>query len=374
MKKSLSIILSAVMLICSVSFATSVFAYSKNDAPLKKEGETFSITAPGVEMGEDDGADSYFAKFVPGSTGYYEFVFDTKYEPEPDPNADASISMAFSIVVDAKDNPVAMGVAAFASDGTAEDENESPYPSCCGELKAGSTYYLVVANYSSGSYTSNVTINKHTHHLYDSKEKSPVYTDLSKNEDGYYYTGCDKNGCIYAKINKVIKKVKSISLSSTKYTYNGKEKKPAVTVKDSKGNDVPKSNYTVEYSNNKKVGTGKVTIKFKNDYYGKVTKTFRINPASTSIASISAKKKGFTVKWKKQANQTSGYQVQYATDSKFESNRKTLTVSKNSTVSKTVSKLKGKKKYYVRVRTYKTVDGNKYYSSWSKAKAVTTKK
>ena len=57
---------------------------------------------------------------------------------------------------------------------------------------------------------------------------------------------------------------------------------------------------------------------------------------------------------------------------------KTVTISKNSTTSKSVGKLKAKKKYYVRVRTYKTVKfGGKsviLYSGWSKAKSVTTKK
>ncbi|MGN0522144.1 MAG: fibronectin type III domain-containing protein, partial [Eubacterium sp.] len=77
--------------------------------------------------------------------------------------------------------------------------------------------------------------------------------------------------------------------------------------------------------------------------------------------------------WKKLTTQTTGYQIQYSTSSKF-TKAKTVTVSKNSTTSKTISKLKANKKYYVRVRTYKTVDGKKIYSAWSKAKSVTTKK
>ncbi|MBR1763701.1 MAG: fibronectin type III domain-containing protein, partial [Eubacterium sp.] len=82
----------------------------------------------------------------------------------------------------------------------------------------------------------------------------------------------------------------------------------------------------------------------------------------------------FTAKWSKQATQTTGYQIQYATNSKFTKNKKTVTVKGTKTTSKTVSKLKAKKKYYVRVRTYKTVNGKKYYSGWSKAKTVTTKR
>ncbi|MGN0527987.1 MAG: fibronectin type III domain-containing protein, partial [Eubacterium sp.] len=100
---------------------------------------------------------------------------------------------------------------------------------------------------------------------------------------------------------------------------------------------------------------------------------FTIKPKATSISSVSAGSKKFTVKWKKQSTQVTGYQIQYSTSSKFTS-PKYVTVSSNKTTSKTISKLKSKKKYYVRVRTYKTVSGTKYYSSWSKAKSVTTKK
>ncbi|MGN0528689.1 MAG: leucine-rich repeat domain-containing protein [Eubacterium sp.] len=94
-------------------------------------------------------------------------------------------------------------------------------------------------------------------------------------------------------------------------------------------------------------------------------------PASTSITSLSKSSKGFTVKWKKKGY--SGYQIQYSTSSKF-SSPKYITVSGSKNTSKKVSKLKGKKKYYVRIRTYKTVSGTKVFSSWSKAKSVTTKK
>lgn len=167
----------------------------------------------------------------------------------------------------------------------------------------------------------------------------------------------------------------NVSLPATSYTYNGKVRKPVPTVKFSSGNTVSTGYYTVSYpSGCKNVGKywAKVTFNGKDGFKGSISKVFKIIPKGTSISSISAKSKGFTVKWKKQATQTTGYQVQYSTSSKF-SSPKTVTISKNSTLSKTVSKLKGKKKYYVRVRTYKTVSGTKYYSSWSSAKSITTK-
>ena len=96
------------------------------------------------------------------------------------------------------------------------------------------------------------------------------------------------------------------------------------------------------------------------------------------MSSLTAFSKKFTVKWKKQATQTTGYQVQVATNKKFKKNKKTVTIKKQKTTKTTVKKLKAKKKYYVRVRTYKTVKINgksiRIYSGWSKAKTVTTKK
>ena len=127
----------------------------------------------------------------------------------------------------------------------------------------------------------------------------------------------------------------------------------------------------------KYVGKYAVKITFKGKYSGTKTLYFTIKPKATSISSLKAGSKKFTVKWKKQATQTTGYQVQYSASSKF-SKAKTVTVGKNTTVSKKISKLSGKKKYYVRVRTYKTVKINgksiRIYSGWSKAKTVTTKK
>ena len=114
------------------------------------------------------------------------------------------------------------------------------------------------------------------------------------------------------------------------------------------------------------------TISSKNYYSDWTNLTTPTKPSTVSISSLkSSKSKQLTVKWKK-LNCT-GYQIQYSTSSKF-TNSKTVTVSSYKTTSKTISKLKGKKKYYVRVRAYKTVNGTKYYGSWSKAKSVTTKK
>ena len=178
---------------------------------------------------------------------------------------------------------------------------------------------------------------------------------------------------------EAIPKVSNIKLSKTAYTYNGKVQRPGVTVKDSKGKALKNgTDYKISYPKGmKNVGKYTVKVTLKGNYSGSKSMTYNINPKGTGVSKVKAAKKSFQVTWKKQATQITGYQVQYSTSSKFKS-AKTVTISKNKTTSKSVSKLSAKKKYYVRVRTYKTVKVNgknvKLYSGWSKAKSVTTKK
>ena len=95
-------------------------------------------------------------------------------------------------------------------------------------------------------------------------------------------------------------------------------------------------------------------------------------PKSTTIKKLKSAKKSVTIIWKKVSG-VKGYQIQVATDKKFKKNKKTVTIKKQKTTKTSVKKLKAKKKYYVRIRTYKTVNGKKIYSSWSKVKSVKTK-
>ncbi len=170
----------------------------------------------------------------------------------------------------------------------------------------------------------------------------------------------------------VIYAIKTITLSKTSCTYDGKVHKPTVTVKDSKGKTISSKNYTVTYQSGfKSVGKYKVTVKFNGrDYVGTKTLYFTINPKGTSLSSVSAGKKSFTAKWKKQSTGTAGYQIQYSTSKTFKS-AKTVTVKGTKTVSKKISHLSAKKTYYVRIRTYKS---SGLVSGWSSYKKVTTKK
>ncbi len=254
--------------------------------------------------------------------------------------------------------------------------------------------------------------------------------------------------------------VSDLKISVNDAVYTGQAQTPKVTVKDGKETLEEGKNYKVSYSDNVKIGTGKVTIRGIGNYNGKVTKTFEIGykckapviskaqvgkyirltwgkvdgaeqyrvfrktgkgkwtvltdtkdtawtdktvksgtqytyavrcvsadgktltsayrkPGTTvvflsraKISSVTTPKKGqLALKWKK-VSKADGYQIQYSRNSKFSRGNKTVTVKGGKKTSKTISKLTGKKNYYVRVRAYKTVNGKKYYSDWSVKKQI----
>ena len=132
---------------------------------------------------------------------------------------------------------------------------------------------------------------------------------------------------------------------------------------------------------------GKVTIKScgrtkikitaaANGKYPAATKTITltVKPEKLTLTSVkSTKSKALTVKWK-QDKKAKGYIIEYSTDKKFKKSVKTVTISKNSTISKIVTKLKGGKTYYVRACAYTTADGKKIKGSYSKVTTVKVKK
>ncbi len=188
------------------------------------------------------------------------------------------------------------------------------------------------------------------------------------------------NGKVYYGAWSDVKSIKTANNDITKATvsgistkaFTGKAITQNVTVKV--GNTVLKNDtdYTVSYSNNKKVGKATVKITGKGKYGGVITKTFKINPAKQEIQKLTAKSKAFFIDWAQKGSAT-GYEIQYATNSKFTGAKK-VTITNNKTDKTTVSKLSANKKYYVRVRSYTTVGGTKYYGAWSAVKNVTTKK
>ena len=154
-------------------------------------------------------------------------------------------------------------------------------------------------------------------------------------------------------------------------TYNGKAQKPAVAVYLN-GKKLAKKYYSVKYKNNKNVGYGIVTVKGKGKYAKYyATGTFQIKLKRVSLSSVKAGKKKLTAAWKKTGG-NQGYQIQYSTTKNF-ADAKILNVSagKKSVVLKN---LESKKKYYVRIRSYKKVNNKEiWYTGWSKAKNATVK-
>lgn len=219
-------------------------------------------------------------------------------------------------------------------------------------------------------------------HLTANKPDTLTVSGLSGDKTYYVrvlsYT--NTNGKVYYGAWSDVKSIKtannditkaSVSGISTK-AFTGKAITQNVTVKV--GNTVLKNgtDYTVSYSNNKKVGKATVKITGKGKYGGVITKTFKINPAKQEIQKLTAKSKAFFIDWAQKGSAT-GYEIQYATNSKFTGAKK-VTITNNKTDKTTVSKLSANKKYYVRVRSYTTVGGTKYYGAWSATKTVTTKK
>lgn len=180
------------------------------------------------------------------------------------------------------------------------------------------------------------------------------------------------NGSCQATFDIVQKVTPEVTLSAKTFAYTGKAVTPKVVVKIS-GKTVSSTGYTVKMSTGRKaLGTYKVAVTLKGYYRGTKTVAFKIVPKGTNVTKFVAGKNAFAVRWTAQKTQTTGYQIQCSTNDKFKS-AKTVTVKGNSNVTKKVTNLAAKKKYYVRVRTYKSVGKTIYYSTWSKAKTVTTK-
>lgn len=127
--------------------------------------------------------------------------------------------------------------------------------------------------------------------------------------------------------------------------------------------------YSAEYVNNKNVGTATVTITGIGEYTGTIIRKFTIFPKASKLTKTVLTKRGIKLNWKKQTEQTDGYQIQYFT---YEGVKNTKFINKNKTTSYTITNLNSRG-YSIRIRTYKAVDGKKYYSSWSEYNAVTVK-
>lgn len=224
---------------------------------------------------------------------------------------------------------------------------------------------------------------------YTGKELTPaiVIPGLKAGEDYYMYyednqypgvatvtiygTGYYKGtATIHFKIIKKTEKfVSNVKLNRTSYTYTGKTIRPSVTVTVN-GKKIGASAYKLYYKNNKNSGIGTVQVRGTGKY-SRINKTitFKILPPKTLLTGLKKANRSFIASWKKNI-QATGYQIQYAADSRFTKERKTVTVGKQSATRYKISGLKNKKTYYVRIRSYKRVGKKILYSSWSTVKKI----
>ena len=224
---------------------------------------------------------------------------------------------------------------------------------------------------------------------YTGKELTPaiVIPGLKAGEDYYMYyednqypgvatvtiygTGYYKGAAtIHFKIIKKTEKfVSNVKLNRTSYTYTGKSIRPSVTVTVN-GKKIGSSAYKLYYKNNKNSGIGTVQVRGIGKY-SRINKTltFKILPPKTLLTGLKKANRSFTASWKKNI-QATGYQIQYAADSRFTKERKTVTVGKQSATRYKISGLKNKKTYYIRIRSYKRVGKKVLFSSWSTVKKI----
>ena len=173
------------------------------------------------------------------------------------------------------------------------------------------------------------------------------------------------------KIRRNISNAVTTNISAKAYT--GKSLTPAVKVTLGKKQLKAGTDYSIAYKNNIVPGQATVTITGKGFYSGTKTIKFNIVPKKATVKKTASSKKGQLTVTCVKDTKASGYQVMVAYNSKFTKGKKTVLLTKNTKVTTTIKNLKSKKTYYVKVRSYKTISGKKYYGSYSKVKTIKVK-
>ncbi|MBQ8964508.1 MAG: fibronectin type III domain-containing protein [Clostridia bacterium] len=199
---------------------------------------------------------------------------------------------------------------------------------------------------------------------------APTCTKAGKTA-GAHCSVCGKVFVKQKSIPKLISLKKCTITGIKPAIYTGKAIKPTPVVKYNGKKLVKGVDYTVKYTANKAVGAATVTVTGIGKYGESVSKTFKINPKAVALAGLTAGKQQLTVTWKKGVVNT-WYEIQYSLKKNF-AGAKTIAIKKAATVKTVLKNLTTGKTYYVRIRAYKTVNGKKYFSAWSKAKSAKVK-
>lgn len=192
-------------------------------------------------------------------------------------------------------------------------------------------------------------------------------------ENGFKYILRDKN----KSKAKYLYKAK-VTLSSKSYVYNGKERKPSVTVKYGKTTLKKGKDYTVSYKKNKKPGIATVVIKGKGKYDGIIKKTFKIKPKATTVKSVTSPDEA-TIKVtlnkvdtisKNKDTEQNGYIIVCATDKDFKKNVRTIETNKTTEI---IEGMRSGVKYFVKARAYVGSDSERVYGKYSKTVSIKVK-
>lgn len=363
MKRILSVFLSFILM-CSFTFS----AFAENiiidnvAQSLSLDSDTvFYTNETSIEPG-----DLKIFSIIPTKTQYYHYSLQT---------SSSNINLTFVIynankIVKNDDILHSNNAGAIVYNKTINTSAQSDFVEGLIYLNANNKYYITVIE-KANTEPIVPTIIENTFSFYPH-----THSFVTKTENGKKYDYCK-----VCNTKNYYQKISKYSLTSNFFVYSGKAKRPNVIVKDAKGNVISSSYYTINYSNKNSKNVGKYSVKVtmnKYPYTGSKTLYYTILPKSTSLNKLYKYRKSFKVTWKKATGQFTGYQIQYSTSNKFTSKTtKSVKISNKKTTSKTFKKLKSKKTYYVRVRTYKTVKINgknqNIYSKWSKSKSIKTK-
>ena len=243
-------------------------------------------------------------------------------------------------------------------------------------IKASVKLDFVTAKYNGKDQKPGITVKDVSGNAVDPSEYSVKYDDNCK-DVGRHSAKVTFSSSYYGAEDfeyEIVPMKTSAKLAYTTATYNGKEKKPAVTVTDEAGVEVDKVDYEVIYDKDStSAGPHKATVTFRAGCSENIELAYKVNPPKTGITGFTAKQRKLTVKWTSKKNAVTGYQIRYS-KKKSSKGGQTLIVAKNTAKKATIGGLKENTKYYFSIRTYKIVNDVTYYSGWSKVKSKKTKK
>lgn len=184
-----------------------------------------------------------------------------------------------------------------------------------------------------------------------------------------YFLGMETMPTNFTIAKRNVKDLKVTGVTDKVYTSKAIKQKN-INIYLGKKKLVKGKEYTVTYQNNVKCGKATVSIKgIGKNFTGSKTVTFNIYPRKVNNVKVSAGDNSVTVKYNKNYGAVTGYQVRYATNEKFNGYKAKNTA--NTSVK--ISKLGDKKKYYIKVRAYKVINGKKVFGNWSDVKKIKTK-